>query len=135
MLDLGAVLQRPGYGVREQFGAHIDTERQAPPESKFHNVKTNGYASAKEAKRAAELQLLERAGTIRNLREQVPFLLIPAAPGAERACYYLADFCFDELAGTDWRPVVLDVKGVRTKDYIIKRKLMLFVHDIRIREE
>lgn len=50
----------------------------------------------------------------------------------ERACRYIADFVYtDNETG---QTVVEDTKGVRTKEYIIKRKLMLFVHGIRIRE-
>lgn len=48
--------------------------KQAP---KYHNVKTLGYDSAKEAERARVLHLMEKAGKIRDLREQVRFELIP----------------------------------------------------------
>jgi hypothetical protein len=107
--------------------------------SKYRNKPTNGYASIREAKRAFELKLMQEAGQIRNLREQVSFLLIPKQEG-ERACSYVADFCYDEwavvdLVGNDgWHPTVEDCKGMRTDIYRLKRKLMLFVHKIRIRE-
>jgi hypothetical protein len=100
--------------------------------SKFRNVKTDGYDSKKEARRAADLRLLEKAGAIRNFREQVSFLLIPAC-GAERACYYKADFCYDE-GPSPFHSVVEDCKGYRTEVYRLKRKLMLFVHGIAVRE-
>lgn len=45
--------------------------------SKYHAVKTNGYDSAREAERARQLHLLQKAGAISDLREQVPFELIP----------------------------------------------------------
>lgn len=48
----------------------------------------------------------------------------------ERECSYKADFVYTEGGET----VVEDVKGYRTKEYIIKRKLMLHVYGIRIRE-
>lgn len=48
----------------------------------------------------------------------------------ERAVKYKADFVYKENGET----VVEDTKGVKTKDYIIKRKLMLWVHGISIRE-
>jgi hypothetical protein len=48
----------------------------------------------------------------------------------ERECSYVADFVFQE----NGKMVVEDTKGVKTKDYIIKRKLMLYVHGIRIKE-
>ena len=44
---------------------------------------------------------------------------------------YVADFVYLDEQG---KTVVEDAKGVRTKDYIIKRKLMLWLHNIRIRE-
>ena len=48
----------------------------------------------------------------------------------ERECAYIADFVYTE----NGKIVVEDTKGLRTKDYIIKRKLMLYVHNIRVRE-
>ena len=48
----------------------------------------------------------------------------------ERAAHYIADFVYME----DGKKVVEDTKGFRTKDYILKRKLMLMVHNIRIKE-
>jgi len=49
----------------------------------------------------------------------------------ERACDYVADFVY---MNKDGQKVVEDTKGYKTKDYIIKRKLMLMFHGIRIRE-
>ena len=46
--------------------------------SKYKAVKTDGYSSKKEAKRAAELKLMERAGHISGLREQVAYVLAPS---------------------------------------------------------
>ena len=107
------------------------------PHLKYRNRPVGGYASRKEARRAAELKLMEKAGVITHLREQVKFVLIPAQEG-ERECSYVADFVYHEDSGNGyiWKQVVEDVKSPtsRTKDYIIKRKLMLFVHRIRIRE-
>lgn len=85
---------------------------------KYAALPIAGYDSRKECRRAGELRLLLRAGLIADLREQVRFTLIPSQRDAqgriiERACTY---------------------KGFRTRDYIIKRKLMLHVHGIRISE-
>ena len=92
-----------------------------------------------------DLSLLARAGKIENLQMQVKFVLIPAQyePDTigkrggvkrgkliERECSYVADFVYTE----DGKLVVEDTKGFKTKDYIIKRKLMLHVHGIRIQE-
>ena len=106
--------------------------------SKYNNAKYNGYDSKKEAKRAAELKLLEKAGVISNLQEQVVYELIPAQyrivngkkKCIERAMKYIADFQYVENGNT----VVEDVKGFRTDVYRIKKKLMLYFHDIRIKE-
>ena len=100
---------------------------------KYKNVKTvlDGitFDSKKEATRYAELMLLQRSGLIQNLRLQVPFELIPKQAG-ERAVRYIADFTYTENGET----VVEDVKGVRTDVYRLKKKLMLKVHGLRIKE-
>lgn len=93
------------------------------------------YDSAKEFQRGLELELLQKAGEITELRRQVKFVLIPAQRNRkgkliERECAYIADFVYVDSGET----VVEDVKGVRTKEYIIKRKLMLFRYGIRIKE-
>jgi hypothetical protein len=107
--------------------------------SKYNAQKTTvdgiTYDSRKEAQRAQELRLMLKAGVISNLREQVPYELIPAQKNEygkviERAVIYKADFVYDEKGKT----VVEDTKGVRTKEYVIKRKLMLYEYGIRIRE-
>ncbi len=100
--------------------------------SKYGNIKTKGYASKKEALRAQDLKLLEKAGKIWNLKEQEAFLLIPKQEG-ERACSYIADFTYWDAAGFHCE----DVKSPATRKlpvYSIKRKLMLFLYEIRIEE-
>ena len=108
--------------------------------SKYNAQKTTvdgiTYDSRKEAIRAQELRLMLKAGIISDLREQVPYELIPAQKNEygkviERAVIYKADFVYDDEKG---KTVVEDTKGVRTKEYIIKRKLMLYEYGIRIRE-
>lgn len=104
--------------------------------NKYHAKKVGGHASKKEHDRANQLKLWQRAGLISNLREQVPYELIPAQRfedgTLERACKYIADFVYtDNESGNT---VVEDTKGFRTKEYIIKRKLMLFRYGIRIKE-
>jgi hypothetical protein len=98
---------------------------------KYGNKPTSGYASKRELNRALELQLLQRAGKIEDLREQVPFELIPKQDG-ERSCKYVADFVYAEMpSGVR---IVEDAKGYRDPVYRIKRKLMKFVHGITVRE-
>ena len=117
--------------------------------SKYHarKIRADGmtFDSRKEFKRYRELQLLEAAGCITDLRRQVTFELIPAQrepdtmgprggkrPGRviERPCRYIADFVYRQ----DGKTVVEDCKGVRTADYTIKRKLMLWRYQIKILE-
>jgi hypothetical protein len=92
------------------------------------------FDSVKEFKRFCELSLLERAGEVTDLKRQVRFELIPSqridGKVVERPVHYIADFVYQE----DGHTVVEDTKGFKTKDYILKRKLMLHVHGIRIRE-
>ncbi len=101
---------------------------------KYRNVKSDGYHSKKEAKRASELKLLQHAGVITNLQEQVKYELIPSQNKGdgtkERPVTYVADFVYEENGVI----VVEDVKGMRLPEYVIKRKLMLWVRDITIRE-
>ena len=105
------------------------------------------FASRKEANRYYELKLLEKAGKIKDLATQVKFVLIPEQrePDTtgkrggvikgkliERECAYLADFCYTDTA--TGQMIVEDTKGMKTKEYIIKRKLMLYLLGIRIKE-
>jgi hypothetical protein len=103
---------------------------------KNRKIAVNGdvFDSKKEYIRYRELALLERAGRISDLKRQVKYELIPSqrvnGKVVERACTYVADFVYTENGKT----VVEDTKGFRTKDYIIKRKLMLYVHGIQLQE-
>lgn len=94
------------------------------------------FDSLREYQRWVELCILEQGSLISELRRQVKFVLIPSqkidGKVVERECAYYADFVYkDNETG---ETVVEDSKGMRTKDYIIKRKLMLYVHGIRIME-
>ena len=118
--------------------------------NKYHNrkVKTSDglvHDSKREAMRWNELLLLERAGLIKDLKRQVKFVLIPAqyeqgtigkrggikqGKLLERELSYIADFVYTE----NGEMVVEDTKGFKTKEYILKRKLMLYIHKIQVRE-
>lgn len=103
--------------------------------NKYGAVRSGGYDSKKEHRRACQLKMWQRAGLISNLREQVRFELIPpqvdADGNAVRACAYVADFVYNDSEG---RQVVEDTKGVRTDVYKLKKKLMLQVYGITITE-
>lgn len=95
--------------------------------SKYHNIKSiyNGvvYDSRKEAKRAYELYILQRAGHVQNVQRQVTFELQPAYITADgrkiQAIKYKADFVYE----TEGQKIVEDVKGMRTDTYKLKRKM------------
>lgn len=104
------------------------------PANKYRNqkIKENGltFDSKKEYYRYCDLKLLERAGVVSDIQRQVKFELIPKQEG-ERAVTYVADFVYRDKQG---KTIVEDTKGVRTKEYIIKRKLMLWRYGIKILE-
>lgn len=110
------------------------------------------FDSKKEVSRYIELKIREKAWEITGLQRQVKYTLIPAqyeesedvyksgknkgkpkrGKLLERECSYTADFVYyDEISD---ETVVEDVKGFKTKEYRIKKKLMLYVHGIRIKE-
>ena len=123
--------------------------------NKYHNHKIVAggevFDSRKEYLRWCDLVLLVNAGEISDLKRQVRYVLIPAQRESksevykrgknkgqfkqgkviEREVSYIADFVYLD---NDGNQIVEDCKGMRTKDYIIKRKLMLYLYGIRIRE-
>jgi len=107
--------------------------------SKYKNVKTEvdgiKFDSKKEAKRWQELKLLEASGEIDQLMRQIKYELIPSYKfPTERAVNYVADFVYLTRVGEAWTWIVEDAKGMRTPDYVIKRKLMRHVHGVIVRE-
>lgn len=95
------------------------------------------FDSRAEARRYQELKLLLRAGEIEDLQRQVKYILVPTQRDEggkmiERPITYKADFVYRDMR--TGKTVVEDVKGMRTKEYIIKRKLMMWIHGIRITE-
>lgn len=122
---------------------------------KYYNIKTRSsdgivFDSMKEAHRWEQLLLLQKAGKIVELQRQVSYELLPAQYETyeryskkgdrlkdgqrllERKVEYIADFVYHDVETGEL--IVEDTKGVRTKDYILKRKLLLLVHGIKIRE-
>lgn len=101
--------------------------------NKFNANMDNRRRSQKERNRAWELKMLERAGKIQLLQEQVVYELLPKQDG-ERPVTYIADFVYWK----EGKMVVEDVKGYKKGPawelYVIKRKLMLFRYGIKIKE-
>jgi hypothetical protein len=87
------------------------------------------FQSKTEGDRYLVLLDREKRGEISQLQRQVPFVVIPKAPG-QRETKYLADFVYMQ----NGKRVVEDVKGVRTQVYLLKKKLMYTVHGIQIKE-
>lgn len=100
--------------------------------SKYRSRKTEVdgilFDSKKEAERYKTLSALQKEGKIDHLTPQKEFELLPSCRyegmPMERAVKYRVDFYYydEELQ----RMVAEDVKGFRTKDYIIKRKLFKY---------
>lgn len=107
------------------------------------------YDSQKEYLRYLDLLAMEKAGEIRDIRRQVEYKLLPAqrepdtvgprggikkGKVIEQKVSYFADFVYTDVKTGE--TVVEDTKSefTKTKDYILKRKMMLFFHGIRIKE-
>ncbi len=95
--------------------------------NKFYAKRTvhNGIAfdSRREAKRWAELCLLEKAGEIADLRRQVPLELEgrdgPLLTRTGRRMRLTVDFAYTDLR--TGRTIYEDAKGVPTRDYEVRR--------------
>ena len=110
------------------------------PRSKYNNRKTAGFDSKREFHHWQRLEALKGAtddhDRVVSIVRQKRFELIPSqrdsnGKSLERPCHYVADFL---VTFADGRTEVHDAKGMRTPEYVIKRKLMLFIHGIAIKE-
>ena len=100
-------------------------------QAKFRNVPTTidgrTFHSKKEAARYQELHAMERAGLIESLECQPMYHL---DVDGVHICRYIADFRYVRAGVT----VVEDVKGIRTREYELKKRLMRAVHGIEVEE-
>lgn len=125
----------------------IESEKQSEKGNKYHAEKKkvtlpdgteHTFDSAKEFRVYNDLAIQQKAGEISDLRLQVPFDLIPkqikSNGKAERGVRYIADFSYIE----NGKQKVVDVKGYRKGAayavFVIKRKLMLWVHGVEVEE-
>lgn len=119
--------------------------------SKYHNKKVEydgiTFDSKKEKNRYVALKLLQQSGEISDLRLQVPFELIPAIYEDEivrlktktkvvkkcvqKSVKYVADFVYKDHHGYE---IVEDSKGLRTKEYVLKKKMMRAFFGIEIKD-
>jgi hypothetical protein len=101
--------------------------------AKYGNRKTTidglTFHSRREAERYCELKLMQAAGMIRDLELQPKYDLVV---NGQKVCRYTADFRYWDVERT--AQVVEDVKGYRTRDYILKKALMFAVHGIDVVE-
>ena len=96
------------------------------------------FDSKKEARIYTELRIRQKAGEISDLRLQVAYDLIPkqklSSGKTERGVKYVADFVYTE----NGEEKVVDAKGYRGGSayavFVIKRKLMKWVHNIEVIE-
>ena len=116
------------HWTEEQYQDYIG--QHPPKRNKYGNQKItiDGITrdSLAESNRLEQLKILQRAGAIKKQQGE---------NRNERAVKYIADFVYDEQqADGSYKHIVEDCKGRKTKDYIIKRKLMLYIHGISIKE-
>lgn len=108
--------------------------------AKYGNKKIeyNGivYDSKKEFNRAMELEQLQKLGLISNLQRQKKYVLQPSFKFMNktiREIAYIADFVYEENGDV----IVEDVKSPITRKnpvYLIKKKMLMYVHGIEIKE-
>lgn len=113
------------------FGKRRSKFNVGPPETRTY--KGIVFHSTREMEAFQYLEALERAGTIRALERQVKFPLNATDPFGRQArvCYYIADFVCQDLEG---KTNIYDSKGVRTKEYQIKKMWFEYQYGLRIIE-
>lgn len=116
----------------EEYARHLAGRKAAAPkQSKYRNkpqvVDGVRFDSKRELARWRELQLMERAGKISDLRRQITYRL---DVNGVHICRYIADFVYTR----DGEETVEDSKGKRTREFIHKKRLMLACHGIVVEE-
>ena len=130
-MNAGEIKALLASGKARFDGTRLVMVEQTKAKPKYGNktTETNGlmFDSKKEARFFLQLQ---QDPSVVSIKTQVRYELIPKQDG-ERACTYVADFVVEYQSD---EVVVYDVKGARTALYLVKRKLMLWVHGITIQE-
>lgn len=152
--DLPATMQKQIEAKIREAGGKYMPPAPEKQKNKLNAEKTDGYASKHEAQRAWELKMLQRAGKISNLKEQVKYVLVPAiwkeiprtgkrgqALKPKRVCVqrelsYIADFTY--IDNTTGEKVVEDAKGYRGgatyRIFVNKKKQMRQIYGIEVKE-
>lgn len=144
---MGIDISRLGKDAQAQIMAKMAVQ-EVKKRSKYGNRKVvrDGikFDSEREAARFTELKVLRAMGRIRDLRLQVNFTLVEGYKTIEgkriKPMVYRADFTYERATEPDrngtvyWLREVEDAKGAKTKDYLLKKKLMQDKYGITIRE-
>lgn len=100
-----------------------------PKKNKYNAKKTEvdgiTFDSAKEARKYAELRLLQRAGEVTEIELQPKFTLLPGFRYRGKKIQgvtYTADFL---VTYKDGSRQIVETKGYKTRDYILRKKLLL----------
>lgn len=89
------------------------------------------HQSQLESRRCTELHLMQKGGLIRDL-EAHPQPRFRLDVNGVHVCSYIADFRWTECDSGE--VVVADAKGFKTREYELKKRLMLACHGIEICE-
>lgn len=144
---MGIDISQLGKDAQAQIMAKMAVQ-EVKKRSKYGNRKVvrDGikFDSEREAARFSELKVLRAMGKIRNLRLQANFTLVEGYKTIEgkriKPMAYRADFVYERATEPDrngtvyWLREVEDAKGTKTKDYLLKKKLMQEKYNITIRE-
>lgn len=144
---MGIDISRLGKDAQAQVMAKMAVQ-EVKKRSKYGNRKVvrDGikFDSEREAARFGELKVLHAMGEIRDLRLQANFTLVEGYKTIEgegiKPMVYRADFTYERATEPDcngtvyWLREVEDAKGAKTKDYLLKKKLMQDKFGITIRE-
>lgn len=144
---MGIDISRLGKDAQAQVMAKMAVQ-EVKKRSKYGNRKVvrDGikFDSEREAARFVELKVLRAMGNIRDLRLQANFTLVEGYTTIEgkriKPMVYRADFTYERATEPDrngtvyWLREVEDAKGTKTKDYLLKKKLMQDKYNITIRE-
>ena len=111
-----------------------NNKSQVSSKMKAQMIKADGktYRSKKEYQRHCDLLLLEQAGEISELQDQIPYSL---DINGEHICKYYLDFQYREKNG---EMIYEDVKGRKGGNpyyiFSLKKKMMKAIHGIDILE-
>lgn len=86
------------------------------------------FDSKREAAYYGELKIREKLGEVSAVELQRPFKLL--GPKGELLCTYKCDFAFWDHIVDRFR--VIDVKGIETRDFKIKKRMMRAMNGIEV---